>query len=177
VAEVARASNVSDGTVYNYFPAKEDLFYEGMVAFELELIEAVRARPPGTSVLNAFSKFVLDGAARLASLEVAETIAASARIVTGSNALQARERELVAQYTAALAELLAAETGVRPDAVEPWAVANALMGVQRGLVRFVWSAVLAGRKGQRLVTDVRAQGKRAFARLELGLADYAVKER
>jgi AcrR family transcriptional regulator len=30
VAEVARAADVSIGTVFNYFPAKEDLFYSQM---------------------------------------------------------------------------------------------------------------------------------------------------
>jgi AcrR family transcriptional regulator len=30
VAEVARAADVSEGTVYNYFPTQEDHFYAGM---------------------------------------------------------------------------------------------------------------------------------------------------
>ena len=36
VAEVARAADVSEATVFNYFPTKEDLVYERMDAFEQE---------------------------------------------------------------------------------------------------------------------------------------------
>src|SRR3954465_3892661 len=35
VVEVARAADVSEATVFNYFPSKEDLVYEGMEAVEL----------------------------------------------------------------------------------------------------------------------------------------------
>jgi hypothetical protein len=51
------------------------------------------------------------------------------------------------------------------------------MGVQRELRAYVWASVLAGRRGPELAATVRKQGKRAFARLERGLGDYAVKRR
>lgn len=175
VAEIARAANVSEATVFNYFPAKEDLFYSGMEAFEAELVEAVRSRSPGESVPGAFRAFVLARSERLASDEVADLIAATARIVTASPALRAREREIVARYTDELAVLIANETGRRADDVEPWAVANALMGVQRGLVNHVRASVAAGKRGARLAKEVRAQADAAFARLDRGLAEYAVK--
>src|SRR6266496_5136190 len=76
VAEVARAAAVSEGTVFNYFPTKEELFYSGMEVFEAKLVEAVRERPPGESVLAAFRRFVLAGSKRLADEEVADVIAA-----------------------------------------------------------------------------------------------------
>src|ERR687888_2187364 len=60
VAEVARAADVSEGTVFNYFPSKEDLFYSQMESFEAALIEAVRNRPPGQAVLVAFRDYVLE---------------------------------------------------------------------------------------------------------------------
>ena len=60
VAEVAREANVSEGTVFNYFPTKEDLFYSGMESFEAALVDAVRTRPAGESVLAAFRRYVLD---------------------------------------------------------------------------------------------------------------------
>jgi len=50
VAEIARAADVSEVTVFNYFPTKEDLFYGGMTDFEESLLEAVRTRRRGEAV-------------------------------------------------------------------------------------------------------------------------------
>jgi AcrR family transcriptional regulator len=177
VADVAQAAEVSVGTVFNYFPAKEDLFYGRMEEFEGFLVEVVRSRAPGESVLAAFRRAVLDGTERLADLERAELIARVARTVGASASLQAREREIVARATQALAEAIAAETGPRGGGLEPPVAASALMGVQRALVAQVHKAVLAGIRGRRLATEARAHGERAFALLERGLADYAVRER
>jgi AcrR family transcriptional regulator len=177
VAEVARAADVSEGTVFNYFPTKEDLFYGQMENFEAALVEAVRARPPGEPVLAAFRRSVVDGSERLATEEAAGAIATAARVIAASPALQAREREIIARSTRALAELLAEETGSHGDDVVPLVVANALVGVQRTLVEYVHANILAGRRGPALTAEVRAQAERAFARLERGLADYDVKQR
>ena len=173
VAEVARAADVSEGTVFNYFPAKEDLFYSAMESFEAALVEVVRARPVGESALVAFRRFLLQRSVGLA--ERAEVIEAAARVIDGSPALQARERAIVAEYTTALAELLAEETGAHPGDIEPRVVATALMGAQRALVAYVRTSILAGLRGPQLVRRVNSQGRRAFARLEAGLGEYGVK--
>ena len=173
VAEVAREANVSEGTVFNYFPTKEDLFYSGMESFEAALIEAVRNRSPGQSVLVAFRDYVLDQSSGVE--ERAPAIEKAARLVDASPALQARERALVAEYTAALAELLAAETGAGSDDLEPRVVAAALMAAQRELVAQTRASVVAGLRGPALVRSVKTQGKRAFDRLEAGLSNYGVK--
>jgi AcrR family transcriptional regulator len=175
VAEVARAADVSEGTVFNYFPTKEDLFFGQMEAFEAELVEAVRTRERGESVLKAFARFVIDRSKRLAADEVAQIVATAARIITASAALQRREREIVAHYTQSLAALIVEESGTH--SVEAWVVANALMGVQRALVDHVRSQVLDGHSGPSLAANVRSHGKRAFACLERGLRDYAIKSR
>src|SRR5919106_6667436 len=59
VAEIAREADVAEKTVFNYFPTKEDLFYSRLEAFEDELLEAIRAREPGQTVLAAFRTFLL----------------------------------------------------------------------------------------------------------------------
>jgi AcrR family transcriptional regulator len=172
VADVARAADVSEGTVFNYFRTKEDLFYSGMEVFEAELVDAVRNRPSGESVLSAFRGFVLEGSGRLKVEGRADVIANAARVVGASPALQAREREVVEDTTNALAALIADETGAGEHDVEPWTIANALMGAQRALVAHVHAEVLAGRRGQQLAAGARAQAERAFRLLEAGLADY-----
>src|ERR687888_909247 len=176
VAEVARAADVSEGTVFNYFPTKEDLFYPQMEEFETMLVEAVRDRPAGEPVSTAFARALLERTGRLGAGQRAEFIARTSRTNGASPSLQAREREVVEHAVRALAALLAEETGARPTDAEPLAVAWALMGVQRALTVCVRSSILAGRRGPRFVADVRAQARRAFARLDEGLGDYAAKK-
>jgi AcrR family transcriptional regulator len=175
VAEVARAADVSEVTVFNYFPTKEDLFYGGMQFYEEHLIEAVGNRPEGEPVITAFRRTLLAGAGRLELKPSAEAILAAGRIVSASPSLLAREREIVDRYTARLAELLAEETGAEPDDVESVSVASALMATHRALVEHVRRRVLAGQRGKRLADSYRAQARRALGRLERGLHDYAAR--
>src|SRR5919201_6303830 len=81
VAEVARAADVSEATVFNYFPTKEDLFYSGMETFEALLVEAVRARSAGETVLRAFQRFVVENTKRLAESQAAGLTATAVRIL------------------------------------------------------------------------------------------------
>jgi AcrR family transcriptional regulator len=171
VADVARAADVSEGTVFNYFSSKEDLVYGRMEAFEDEMLQAIRERPAGASILAAFGRFVLQPRGSLASSDeqAAEALAAITRVITESPALLARESQIFERYTRALAGLIAEETGKTPDDVEPWVVANALIGVHRALLDYVRRQVLAGAPHARIARNVRSQGKRALALLEHGL--------
>jgi len=180
VSEIAREAEVAEKTVYNYFPTKEDLFYSRLEAFEEELLGAVRDRPAGQTVLEAFREFMLAPRGIYARLEAGEARAAQeelrtiTRVVTESPALLAREQQVFARYTNSLATLLAQETGAGADDVEPWVTANALIGVHRSLIDFVRTRVLAGNDERpRLARDLRAQAKDAFARLEQGWDTYA----
>ena len=175
VADVAREAEVSVGTVFNYFPAKEDLFYGRMQDFGVALVDAVRERETGESVLVAVRRFVLDGTEALADAERADAIATAMRTVSDSPALRAREREIVDRSTRALAGLIAEETGSAAGDLEPLVVANALIGAQRALVEYVHEAVLVRTRGRSLARQARSAGEHAFSPLERGLADYAVK--
>jgi AcrR family transcriptional regulator len=177
VAEVARAADVAEATVFNYFPSKEDLFYSGLEAFEEALLSAVREREPGESVLAAFGRFVLEPRGLLAAQDddAVDHLAGITRVITESPALLAREQRIFAGYTDSLAALLAEETRARTDAIEPWVAANALMGVHRALVHYARRQVVAGTRNPQLARQVRAQGRKALAALERGLGDYAVR--
>jgi AcrR family transcriptional regulator len=174
VAEVARAADVSEATVFNYFPTKEDLLYWRLESFEQDLLETVREREPGESFLAAFGRFVLQRRGLLAAQDpdTIEFLAGLTRTITESPALLAREGQIYDRFTTSLAALMAEETGAGTNGVEPWVVANALMGVHRALVDYTRRRVLAGARNPRLVREVRTRGKRALAALEGGLGDY-----
>src|SRR2546423_6506143 len=153
VAEVARAADVSEVTVFNYFPTKEDLFYGGMEFFEEQLIESVHSRPKGDSAVKAFRRRLMVGADRLESKQSAAAILKAAQLVYATPALVTREREIVERFTARLAELLAQEIGADAEDVEPLTVASALMASHRALAGYVRLRVLAGRPGAPLAED------------------------
>jgi AcrR family transcriptional regulator len=178
VSEIAREANVAEKTVFNYFPAKEDLFYGRLAAFEQELLAAVRDRMPGKSVVAAFRDFVMKqrGVLQLEDDEVAtKRLRQINRVISESPALLARERQVFDRYTESLAELLAKETRSRPGAIEPRVVASALIDVHRLLIGYVRERTLDGDGAREVARGLRAQAKRAFAMLESGLGDYGVK--
>jgi AcrR family transcriptional regulator len=176
VAEIARASDVSEATVFNYFPTKEDLLYSRLEAFEQELLSSVRERQPGESVLSAFGRFIQEPRGLLAARdpEQVEHLAAITRVIAESPALLAREQQIYSKYTDSLATLLAAEVGARADDISPWVVARSLVGVHQALVDFSRREILAGTRNPTLSRRVRRQTERALQLLAVGLADYGV---
>lgn len=174
VSEVAREADVSEATVFNYFPTKEDLFYHRLEAFEEELLSSIRARAPGESVLAAFGRFVTIPRGLLAARDPdqVEHLAAITRVIIESPTLLAREQQVYAKYTDALAKLLAAETGASPGDLEPWVVARTLIGLHQALVDFSRREIMAGTRNPTLARRVRRQAQLALERLSMGLADY-----
>ena len=177
VAEIARAADVAEQTVFNYFPTKEDLVYWRLESFEEELLATIRDRAPGESVLAAFGRFVLAPRGLLGeqNAEARERLAALTRMIIASPALLAREQQVLAGYTASLARLIAGEQGADADDVEPWVAAGAMIGLHRALIDYSRTRIAEGVPHARLARDVRAQGEQALALLERGLGGYAIK--
>jgi len=172
VADVARAADVSRKTVFNYFPTKEDLFYSGLEFFEARLLDAIRERKPGESILAAFERFVTAPRGLLAAddPDAGERLLAINRLIIGSSALLAREQQIYAGYAAALAALIAEETHARPDDIAPWVAANAMIGLHKALVDYARRQVLAGERDRaRIAHELRAQARQAVGLLEHGL--------
>ncbi len=171
VAEVAREAEVSEATVFNYFPTKEDLVFHRMEAFEEELLHAIRDRAEGETIVEAFGRFVLTARGFLASDDQAATdgMRAAARLLTASPALKARQREILDRYTATLAAFLAEERKMAPEDPEPWVMANALIGVHRALIAYTHRQALAEVPNRRIARNVVTHGRRALGILQHGL--------
>ena len=178
VADVAREADVAIGTVFNYFPTKEDLVYGRFETFEQQLLGAIRERPRGETVLAAFRSFILEARGLLAAKDeaAAQELVAVTRMITASPALLAREQQILARYTDALAQLIADETRAAAGDVRPYVVANALIGVHRSLLTYVRQQLEgASPNRQRLARETRKKGEQALALLAAGLDDYAAK--
>jgi AcrR family transcriptional regulator len=176
VAEIAREANVSEMTVFNYFPTKEDLVYSGLEAFEVALLSAIRERPRDQTAIVAFGEFILEPGGLLVTNDeaAARRLVAVSRMIAASPALLAREQQIFTRYTEALAELLAGETHARAGDPSPYVVANALIGVHRSMVAYVRERLTAGETDRRrLARRARSRGERALALLSDGLGDYA----
>jgi AcrR family transcriptional regulator len=177
VAEIARGAEVSEQTVFNYFPTKEDLVYWRLQSFEEELLATIREREPGEPALTAFGRFVLAQRGLLGKQDpqAREELAALTRMITESPALLAREQQIFAGYTVSLAALLAEETGADAADVRPLVAANAMMGVHRAVVHHARRRVVEGARHPRLAAEVHARAEEALALLDGGLEGYAVK--
>jgi AcrR family transcriptional regulator len=177
VDEVAREAEVSRMTVFNYFPTKEDLFYVGLELYEERLLEAIRERPEGDSILAAFVGFVTDSQGLLAGddPEVVDRLREINRLIAESPALLAREHQIYARYTDALERLIAEETRASPDEIAPWVAANAMIGLHRALVSYVRREVLRGESDLRgLRRRLRNQARQATALLEPAVGELGV---
>jgi AcrR family transcriptional regulator len=113
VADVARAADVSEQTVYNYFPAKENLVLDQDEALRDRLVELVRDRPPGVSPAAAIRDEALafvDGIAPMPAEQVRGGLGSLAAV---SPAIRRLSLEMTDRHAAAIA---AAMMRAEPDA-------------------------------------------------------------
>jgi AcrR family transcriptional regulator len=168
VAEVAQAAGVSEKTVFNYFPSKEDLFYDEVPAREAALVAAVRERQPGQSVVDALRQQSLANCGRLCS----PGFATFARIIEESPALRVKELEVMAGFARALSDALQSELGVAE--LDARVAASLLVGVHRQLFAIARMRALDGRHGPAAERRLRADLERAYELLEHGLGSLKI---
>src|SRR5499427_5315088 len=149
VAEIAGAAGVSEKTVFNYFPTKEDIFFDEVPERLEALREAVRTRRPDQSLLETMHQLHAKQCGRLASPGFAQF----SRTIAESHALQAKETEVMAQFTDHLAATIREELGIHP--ADAQIAANLLMSVHWQFFRNARAHALAGRSGPTTVRRLR----------------------
>jgi AcrR family transcriptional regulator len=175
VADVARAADVSEKTVFNYFAAKEDLVLHGGEERRAALIEAIRTRPDGVSIVEPFRAATMEFVDRVEHDPV-ESIVAVPRLVAGSRSLRNRLFLGWEEEAARLAPVIAEETGAPEGDLVPAVVARALAWAHRLVFRAAFTRLIAGEDQRAVAADLRDQARRAYETLEQGLAGYGVKQ-
>ena len=163
--EIAQAADVSEPTVFNYFPTKESLVFSEDRERELALLRAVRDRPSGTSIVAAFREVALE----LLNRHRSETDMDWFRVVQGSPTLQRHRRELYARQAHSLAAVLKIEARGRLGDVGALSAARALLGVMAAAAETFGQRLVSGASPRTVSREIRADVIRAFDLLEAGL--------
>jgi AcrR family transcriptional regulator len=163
VAEVAAAADVSVKTVFNYFPAKEDLFFDRAEEVEQQWVDAVYDRGPEESPLAGLRRRAL---ARFADHPSGPSTQFR-RVMAGSAALRGRGQQMWAQHEDAVAVALAELHAL--DAVTAVIVAHQVLAVHPLALRMVERWTEEGVPPDAVRTRVLALIDRAFDLVERGL--------
>jgi AcrR family transcriptional regulator len=171
VAEVAAAADVSEKTVFNHFPTKEDLAFAGREEGIARFVAAIAERPPGSSVLDVFRAMTH----RVLEVFVAggdEDLLAVAKIIRGSGALQERLTVGWESGAAAITAAIADTADADDDDLVPAIVARTLWFTHRSIFRAALAGLLADEDRERLAARLRAAADRAYDQLAGGLGEY-----
>lgn len=122
VREIAEAADVSVTTLFNYFPSKESLVFDEDQEIEAELVQAVRARPPGVSIPGALRRYMQDKMAEIGPEQ--ESMAAMHHLMEETPSVAAYARQMWVRFEDSLAAAIAAEIGAPPDDVRCMALAR-----------------------------------------------------
>ena len=166
---IAREADVSEKTVFNYFPAKEDLIlHRGQEKTEA-LIEAIRELTPGGSVVTPFRR-VTEELLDAIDSEPVESIVAIPRLVMASHTL--RERLFLGweQEAAALTPAIAEALELEPDDLVAAVMARTLSWTHRLIFRAAFSRLLAGEDQHEVAAALRVEAARAYEKLRHGFA-------
>ncbi|MCB5910876.1 TetR/AcrR family transcriptional regulator [Streptomyces pinistramenti] len=147
IAEIAEAAEVSVNTVYNYFPAKEDLFFDRSKGVLDRLSRFVRGRAAGESAAVAVLRELRDEVEAVSPrVGLMEGYGRFMRVVHGAPTLKARlwymQQEILDDLEATLRE----EARAPADDPLPGLMAGQIAWVHQSLMGAVAREMLAGRK-------------------------------
>ncbi|MEV7144451.1 TetR/AcrR family transcriptional regulator [Streptomyces tauricus] len=146
MVDVAEAADVSVNTVYNYFPAKEDLFFDRSKGVIDRLSRWVRGRGPGESaaaaVLRELREEVEAVSPRVGLMAGYDRFM---RVIHDAPALRSRLWSLQQEVHDHLADTLREETGAAPGDPLPGLMAGQIGWLHQTVMSAVGREMVAGR--------------------------------
>ncbi|MFG3337506.1 TetR/AcrR family transcriptional regulator [Streptomyces tendae] len=154
VAEVADAANVSVNTVYNYFPAKEDLFLDRSKGVVDRLSRWVRGRRDGESAAYAVLRELRDEVESVSPrVGLMDGYAAFMKVVHESPALRSRMWAIGQEVLVNLEETLREETGAPAEDPLPGLMAGQINWLHGTVMVEIGHRMVAGGKPSEVSRD------------------------
>ncbi|MER0448307.1 TetR/AcrR family transcriptional regulator [Streptomyces sp. Edi4] len=176
IAEIADVADVSVNTVYNYFPAKEDLFFDRSHGVVDRLSRWVRGRDEGESaaaaVLRELRAEVESVSPRVGLMEGYSRFMA---VIHDSPALKARLWAVGQEVLENLDTTLRQEVQARPDEPLPSLVAGQISWVHQTAMAAIGREMMAGRDPREVSREVLVLIDEMEGLLGDGVLNYAVR--
>ncbi|MFI0982351.1 TetR/AcrR family transcriptional regulator [Streptomyces sp. NPDC021093] len=177
IAEIAAASDVSVNTVYNYFPAKEDLFFDRSAGIVDLLARHVRGRDKGESaaraVLRELRADVESVSPRVGLMEGYDRFM---KVVHGAHTLRSRLWYIQQESLENLEETLREETGADAGDDLPELVAGQIVWVHSTLMAWIGREMVEGRAPAEVSRDALLLLDEAEGLLSEKVLNYAVRD-
>ncbi|GIJ48170.1 TetR family transcriptional regulator [Virgisporangium aliadipatigenens] len=132
VSEIARAAEVAEQTLYNYFPTKEQLVTDREQQIQEQLGELIRTRPRDTSPAAAIRAFALDTVAAIRDTPPENAPGTLGYLAAVSPAINRLVLELIERQAVALAAAIHESSEVTPQVARIQGIA--LAGVFRIII-------------------------------------------
>jgi|SRR5271170_4035439 len=179
VAEVAEACGVSEKTVFNYFPNKESLILDRLESTMASLRTGLAE--PAARPVEAALQILDDELGAMTSwlarqddpVQASATIQRFGTLIRATPSLRAHQSDMMDQFVAVAAAILAERAGMSADDPEPQIAATALLGLWRiqflGLSKYLDGTRAPAQVHQAVTADVR----RAARLIDAGLNSLA----
>ncbi|MGW0770957.1 TetR/AcrR family transcriptional regulator [Streptomyces sp. NPDC002676] len=155
MADVAEAADVSVNTVYNYFPAKEDLFFDRSTGMADRLTRWVRGRDAGESAAQAVLRELREEAEAVSPrLGLLEGYDRFMRVIHEAPPLRSRLWSLQQEIHDNLEAALREETGAADGDPLPGLIAGQICWIHQTVFVTVGREMLAGRKPAEVSREV-----------------------
>ncbi len=115
VSDIARAAEVAEQTLYNYFPTKEQLLADREQQIEQNLSDLIRTRPAGTSPAAAIRDFVRQNVADIGTMQPEVARGTLGYLAAVSPAVNRLVLELTDRQAAALTAVISETGTVAPE--------------------------------------------------------------
>lgn len=153
VADVARAAEVAEQTVYNYFPAKEHLVTDRDAQVRERLESLIRSRSADATPAAAVREFVLDSVETIRAIPPQLWRGELGYLAAISPAIHRLVLEMTDRQSAAVAEAIADSSPVSPHVAGLQAVA--LVSVLRFIIDEAGQRTVEGQSQDQIADELR----------------------
>ena len=164
VTDVARAAEVAEQTVYNYFPVKEQLVTDRDQQVQDRLSELIRSRPPGVTAAAAVRDYVLGATAGIRDIAAGQWRGELGYLAAVSPAVRRLALEMTDRQAAAIAAAISDTSAVPPEIAKLQGIA--LAGVFQIIISESGRRTLEGQSQARIADELYAVAENLLDELD-----------